>query len=99
MTVLIAAVAAVGAGALWGYSLWRRPVSSRQFPEFKISGQRVNAEIVRELRFEYFEDVEYRARVKKRMLEGLTAAQMPPLYTRIPRIEGPHQVLPFEAKK
>ncbi len=51
-------------------------------PELFIDLRRVNEEDRRAHHVGLEDDVEYRNRVKKRMVEGLTAAQMAPLYNR-----------------
>jgi hypothetical protein len=48
----------------------------------EIDPKRINDEERREKRVELYADVEYRKKVMKRMMKGLTAAQMPPLIDR-----------------
>jgi len=47
-----------------------------------IDHRRINMEVVRERRAEVDGDVAYRDRVKRRMLLGLTSAELAPLYQR-----------------
>lgn len=49
-------------------------------PDLVISPERVNREVIVQQRRELAGDVEYRDRVKRRMREGLTSRQMPPLF-------------------
>lgn len=51
-------------------------------PELTVSAERVNATVLEQRRREYAEDVKYRERVKRRMLEG-KACPYPPLVKRL----------------
>lgn len=61
----------------------RRAASKRRRDlSFVIDLRRVNDEDRKEMQRGLLDDVVYRARVKRRMLEGLTMAQLPPLINR-----------------
>ncbi len=51
-------------------------------PDLYLDPRRINDEVRAERRRELDEDPAYRARVKRRMLLGLTAAELPPLIDR-----------------
>ena len=60
---------------LWRF-LWGEP------PGLYISNKRINEEVRVARRSIVDEDPEYRAKVKKRMMEGLTSRQLAPLINR-----------------
>jgi hypothetical protein len=49
-------------------------------PDLMISVERVNRELRHQARHDLAGDVRYRERVKRRMREGLTSREMPPLF-------------------
>ena len=67
----------------------------KRFGALKISDQRVNDAIREERRQLLSGDVVYRNKVKRRMLEGLTAEQLPPLYVGKKEPTTPTHVVKF----
>ena len=60
-----------------------------------IDQKRINVEVQRERRAECELDLGSRNKVKRRMLLGLTSAELPPLYQREERRVGPPGTLTF----